>query len=175
MRPLWELKPLRPRIIYSRVLPSSNPYAVLHRHPRPGLPRHRGQQTAQLPHHVRYCLGSRLPAGAGGPRRGISLRPAPRVRHPRQRHRDDVQRNHPRGRQPAQRDAPISVNPGRRGGIAPPAPVACRHHRVGPLRSLRSEPVEQYFQPRDWSRTQLLHGQVPSPGAGPLPGRCRHE
>ena len=45
--------------------------------------------------------------------------------------------------------------------------------RTEPQRSLRSEPVEQYLQPRDGDRTQLSGCTQYSHGPGTFSGRCR--
>ena len=68
----------------------------------------------------------------------------------------DVERDHPRCRQPAHGDASLPVDAGRRRGSC----GSCRRLRgltveLVALRSLRSEPVEQYFEPRDGRVTRI--------------------
>ncbi len=55
---------------------SSKAYDKFFRHARAGIPRHHGEQAAELSHHVRDRLGRGVAAGAGGSGRGVPQRAA---------------------------------------------------------------------------------------------------
>ena len=74
---------------------------TIFRHARPGLPRHHGQQAAQLSDHVRDCVGRGVAAGAGGLGEGFRVRPAPATGDLWQRRGDDVERHDSGAGQPA--------------------------------------------------------------------------